>query len=116
MQLSYLNDISRRKNIPVIITNHIYHSFDDKSKVNVIGGDMIKNIAKCLIELVKHNKNNRSAILRKHRSRPESDPITFEIYEKGFRTLQEDNQIQNKEEIIKEEIIKEEIKKNINFQ
>lgn len=81
LQLNFLSEISRRKNIPVIITNQVYANFDDKNKVNIVGGDILKYASKCLIELQKGHKGRRLAILRKHRSLPEKE-IMFEIHEK----------------------------------
>jgi len=78
-QLRTLAEISRKKNIPVIITNQIYYNFiKDEQKTGeeriakMVGGDLLKYWSKCLIELKSEN-GKRNAILRKHRSLPEKE-------------------------------------------
>ncbi len=87
-QLYALNEIARKKNIPVIITNQVYSSFDRRDEVNMVGGDFLKNYSKCLLELRKHHKNIRSVILKKHRSLPESEAVNFEIVNEGFKEIE----------------------------
>jgi len=82
-QIAYLTEIARKKNIPVIITNQVYANFDDKNKVNIVGGDVLRYGSKCLIELQITPNNKRRAILRKHRSISERD-ILFEIKQEGI--------------------------------
>lgn len=82
-QISYLTEIARKKNIPVIITNQVYSNFDDRSVVNIVGGDVLRYGSKCLIELQITPNNKRRAILRKHRSMSEKE-ILFEIRENGI--------------------------------
>ena len=83
-QLSYLTEIARKKHIPVLITNQVYSDFEDKEKVNMVGGDLLKYGSKCLIELQITPSSNRRAILRKHRSIAEEKEITFKIVEGGI--------------------------------
>lgn len=83
-QLSYLAAIARKKNIPIIITNQVYADFDDKDKVNLVGGDLLKYSSKCLIELQITPDGSRRAILRKHRSIAEENEALFKIVEKGL--------------------------------
>ncbi|MBS3105385.1 DNA repair and recombination protein RadB [Candidatus Woesearchaeota archaeon] len=83
-QISYLTEIARKKNIPVLITNQVYTDFDDKNKVNIVGGDILKYGSKCLIELQITPNSNRRAILRKHRSLQEEKEILFKIVEGGI--------------------------------
>lgn len=89
-QMRSLSEISRRKNIPVLITNQVYQEFlsyeDIKNGVeretNIVGGDLMKYWSKCIIEL-KNEKGKRKAILLKHRSLPIKE-IEFDIREKGI--------------------------------
>lgn len=83
-QLSYLSEISRNKNIPVLITNQIYADFENKNKVNMVGGDILKYSSKCLIELQIAPSGNRKAILRKHRSIASEKSFFFKIVETGI--------------------------------
>ena len=41
-QISYLTEIARKRSIPVLITNQVYADFDDRDKVNIVGGDILK--------------------------------------------------------------------------
>lgn len=88
LQISYLNDIARKYEIPVLITNQVYADFENKDRVNMVGGDILKYGSKCLIELQNLHKNKRRIILRKHRSQPEGKEIIFEIKEKGIFGLE----------------------------
>jgi len=83
-QIAYLAEIARCKNIPVLITNQVYSNFDEKGKVNIVGGDILKYGSKCLIELQITPQHNRRAILKKHRSIPEDKSIYFKIVERGI--------------------------------
>ena len=83
-QISYLTEIARKKDVPILITNQVYTDFDDKEKVNIVGGDILKYGSKCLIELQITPSNNRRAILRKHRSIPDEKEILFKIVEGGI--------------------------------
>lgn len=83
-QLSYLAEIARKKNIPILITNQVYADFREKNKVNIVGGDILKYSSKCLIELQMTPAGNRRAILRKHRSIQSEKEILFKIVEGGI--------------------------------
>ncbi|MFC1741189.1 DNA repair and recombination protein RadB [Nanoarchaeota archaeon] len=89
MQLSYLNEISRRKNIPVVITNQVYSSFEQEGAVKLVGGDILKYQSKCLIELQKGHKGVRKAILKKHRSIAEDNVEVFRIINSGVEEIKE---------------------------
>ena len=93
-QLRTLNEIARKQNIPVIITNQVYSSFDPNPKsqipnssterrVSMVGGDLLKYWSKCLIELKNYN-NKRTLILKKHRSLPVKE-LVFEIINQGIK-------------------------------
>ncbi len=82
-QLAALNDICRKRNIPVIVTNQVYANFEDKNKVNMVGGDILKYWSKCLIELSNFASGKRLAVVRKHRSMGEKE-LFFEIKEGGL--------------------------------
>lgn len=89
-QLRILNEISRKQNIPVIVTNQVYSAFsrnpEDKLKerqVSMVGGDLLKYWSKCLIEL-QNSYGKRKLILKKHRSLPVKE-LVFEIIRSGIR-------------------------------
>ncbi|MBS3103196.1 DNA repair and recombination protein RadB [Candidatus Woesearchaeota archaeon] len=83
-QIAFLSEITRKKHIPVLVTNQVYADFEDKEKVNIVGGDLLKYGSKCLIELQITPAGNRRAILRKHRSLEQEREITFKIVEGGI--------------------------------
>ena len=83
-QISYLTEIARKKNIPILITNQVYADFEEKGKVNIVGGDILKYGSKCLIELQITQSGNRKAIVRKHRSLKSEREIIFKIVEGGI--------------------------------
>ncbi|MBA3064080.1 DNA repair and recombination protein RadB [Candidatus Woesearchaeota archaeon] len=80
LQLRTLADITRQ-GIPVILTEQVYDNLTN-GQINLVGGNMLKNWSKCLIELEKIN-SKRKAIIRKHESLTSKD-VLFEIKEKGI--------------------------------
>jgi DNA repair protein RadB len=89
-QLRTLNEIARKQNIPVIVTNQVYSTFtqnredrDTERKVSMVGGDLLKYWSKCLIEL-RGRGGKRKLVLKKHRSLPQKE-LPFEIIRKGIR-------------------------------
>lgn len=88
-QMRILAEISRKKKIPVIITNQVYTEFvsekdlkkGSQRNTNIVGGDLMKYWSKCIIEL-KNDRGKRKAILLKHRSLPEKE-MSFEIKNEG---------------------------------
>ncbi len=88
-QMRTLVEISRKKKIPVVITNQVYGnflSFEDmkngvEKEMNIVGGDLFKYWSKCIIEL--KNGRTRKAVLLKHRSLDKKD-FNFEIRDEGI--------------------------------
>ena len=85
-QISLLIGIARKFRIPVLIANQVYADFHEKDKVNMVGGDLLKNGSKCLIELKNAKSGIRECLLRKHRSLPERK-IKFKLVNKGLTSL-----------------------------
>ena len=83
-QVSILTELARKQHIPVLLTNQVYSNFDEKDKVNMVGGDILKYSSKCLLELQKAHQTKRRIILRKHRSLPEGREAFFEIINQGI--------------------------------
>jgi DNA repair protein RadB len=89
-QMRALAEISRKQQIPIIITNQVYAGFvseEDwkkgvKGKTNIVGGDLFKYWSKCIIEL-ENNNNRKKAILLKHRSLPQKQ-MSFVIKDRGL--------------------------------
>jgi DNA repair protein RadB len=89
-QLRALNEIARKQNIPVIVTNQVYSAFtqnnedrDFERQVSMVGGDLLKYWSKCLIELQGYG-GRRKIVLKKHRSLPVKE-LAFEIVGAGIR-------------------------------
>ena len=81
-QISYLNEIARKKRVPILITNQVYSDFHKKDDVRMVGGDILRYSSKCLIKLEKNKK--RKATLITHRSIPEGKEIEFSIINNGI--------------------------------
>ncbi len=88
-QLRILTEISRKQNIPVIVTNQVYSRFvkgeneQKEQQVSMVGGDLLKYWSKCIME-VQNYRGRRILKLRKHRSLPEKE-LEFEIVNLGIR-------------------------------
>jgi DNA repair protein RadB len=86
VQLATLIQVARKYKVPVLITNQVYADFEDKNKINMVGGDILRYASKCLIELQRNN-GKRKAILRKHRSLPEGKEVSFKITDTGLEEI-----------------------------
>lgn len=88
-QLRILNEIARKENITVIVTNQVYSQYTTneneqrEKQFSMVGGDLLKYWSKCIIEM-QNNHGRRSLILRKHRSMPEKE-LEFEINNLGIK-------------------------------
>ena len=89
-QLGQLTELARKKHIPVIITNQVYSDFESNNQVKMVGGDLLKYSSKCLMELKSGKNGIREAILKKHRSIPESKNIFFKIVDEGLIKINEE--------------------------
>ena len=89
-QMRVLAEISRKQEIPILITNQVYSGFvseEDwkkglKGETNLVGGDLFKYWSKCIIEL-KNESGKKKAILLKHRSIKQKE-FSFEIRDEGI--------------------------------
>jgi DNA repair protein RadB len=89
-QMRTLAEISKKQNIPILITNQVYSGFQSEEdwkkgiekEINIVGGNLFQYWSKCIIRL-KNEKGKRKAILLKHRSLPEKE-MTFEIKNEGI--------------------------------
>ncbi|PIN81594.1 DNA repair and recombination protein RadB [Candidatus Woesearchaeota archaeon CG10_big_fil_rev_8_21_14_0_10_30_7] len=85
-QMSFLLELTRKKNIPVIITNQVYTDFEN-SQTRMLGGDIIGYASKCILELQSFHKNRRKIILRKHRSIAGEKELYFQILNEGIALI-----------------------------
>ena len=86
MQIAYLAEIAKKKRIPVILSNQVYDDFEEKDKIKMVGGEIIKSRSGCIIEL-KANGKRRTAIIRKHRAIKEGKEVSFEIVSEGIKEI-----------------------------
>ena len=84
LQISWLTEIARKHNIPVLLTAQVYSDFEVKDQVKIVGGDFIKYSSKCLVEMT---NEPRKGIVKKHRSLPEDKDIRFKIVNSGFEKI-----------------------------
>ncbi|MBR9692656.1 DNA repair and recombination protein RadB [Candidatus Woesearchaeota archaeon] len=89
LQLSYLTEIARKKNIPVLVTNQVYADIDSgvDGRTKMVGGDILRYASKCLIEIKRFAGGKRAAVLQKHRSLPEKS-VEFVITDDGVEQVE----------------------------
>ncbi|NLX48813.1 MAG: DNA repair and recombination protein RadB [Methanospirillum sp.] len=84
-QMLHLLGLSRRHDLPVLLTNQVYMD-PVRDRVVGLGGTALEHISKAIVRLEKIN-GRRRAVLAKHRSRPEGGRFEFEIVETGIREV-----------------------------
>jgi len=82
LQLSELQEISRRHRIPVVITNQVYTDIESKS-LRPLGGRGLEHMCKTIVFLEKRGEGLRRARLIKHRSAPEGGFADFRLTARG---------------------------------
>ena len=88
-QIEVLRRIYKENNTIILITDQVYAKLEDKNKdsVNLVGGEIIRNRSKNLIQLQVLDKNRRKAILEKSPDIKQIKEVVFEIREKGFNMV-----------------------------
>jgi DNA repair protein RadB len=79
-----LRNISKREDIIVLMTEQVHSSMDNKNSVAVVGGNIISNRSKCMIQLKTLSCNRRCAILEKHPEIDDKKQVVYEIVTNGF--------------------------------
>ncbi len=82
VQLSELQELSRRRKIPAVITNQIYTDIET-DKLRPLGGTSLEHMCKAIVALEKKGKGIRRASLMKHRSLPEGGHADFILTARG---------------------------------
>lgn len=85
-QLRMLTEISRNYNIPILVINQMYTSFDTKEN-KMVGGMLIEYWSKTIVELNKDHDDYKRAILKKHKSKKEGENYLYEIKASGLREI-----------------------------
>ncbi len=75
-QINALFATASEKNIPVVLTSQVYADLEGEG-VKLVGGDIIKYMSKCLLEL--QHDERRTITIRKHRHLPAGKKTTFVI-------------------------------------
>lgn len=83
-QLSVLSNISREKNIPVILTAHTYKNWNTGEN-EVVGGESLKYWSKIIVFLERTGRmSERKASMVKHRYLPEGREAKFMLVKNGI--------------------------------
>lgn len=83
--MALLLDVARDERIPVLVTSQVYSAMDGTDRTVMYGGEFMKYASKCLLEFsYDRDSGIRRVVLRKHRSRPESEPLVFRISDEGI--------------------------------
>ena len=84
-QLSVLSNIARDRDIPVLITAHVFSNWET-GEDEVIGGESIKYWSKAMVNLERTSKmSERKAIIKKHRHIPEGGEVKFVLINEGIK-------------------------------
>jgi len=83
LQISHLKEIANNNNIPILITAQVHSNLKEEGRIDIVGGNILKQGSDYLIELEKLSENKRKAIIRKHPTIKEKE-FLFEIRNRGF--------------------------------
>lgn len=86
-QLSKLSKIARKNEIPVLVTNQVYTSFDEND-LELVGRDVPRYWSKCLIKLSTVENGVRKIEIEKHRSMPEGKSSQFKLTNSGLEKVE----------------------------
>jgi len=81
-QLRLLTEISRKFDIPILITNQVYNDFETK-QTRMVGGNVIEYWSKTILE-IKKSFDIREITIRKHKYKKEGLSKKFEIRNQGL--------------------------------
>lgn len=81
-QLSELSRIARKNDIPVLVTNQVYKSFNEERK-ELVGRDVPRYWSKCLLQM--KEESGREIRIEKHRSIAKGKTRTFKITDEGLK-------------------------------
>lgn len=82
-QLSTLSKLAREHNIPAVVTNQVYTSFDEDN-MELVGRDVPRYWSKSLLKLSQKDNGTRILEVAKHRSLPEGISTQFKIVDEGL--------------------------------
>lgn len=82
-QMAALQELARRRRIPVLITNQVYTDIET-GRLRPLGGTALEHMCKAIVCLEKASESLRRARLVKHRSLPEGETVEFRLTAKGL--------------------------------
>lgn len=82
-QLHQLAGVSRKRDIPVVITNQVFTNVETE-ELEPLGGQVIRHLAKAVVRLEKIGPARRRATILKHRSVHEGLQAEFRITTRGL--------------------------------
>lgn len=82
-QMAELQELARRRRIPVLITNQVYTDIET-GRLRPLGGTALEHMCKAIVCLEKAGEGLRRARLVKHRSLPEGEAAGFRLTAKGL--------------------------------
>ena len=83
-QMVCLLGLSRKYDLPVIITNQVYMD-PGKNRVSGLGGNALEHISKVIVQVEKADSRRRARLV-KHRSKEEGATLDFVITKDGIST------------------------------
>lgn len=84
--IAQLLRISRKYDIPVLMTNQVYTDIDSGKTVPV-GGDLTRYWSKIILEFIREDEPDvKTAVLRKHKFLPEGIKLRFRINNSGIES------------------------------
>lgn len=88
-QLHGLHALARERSVAVVVTNQVF-SIPGQDGVHGLGGHALRHLAGCVLRLERAPDlpGARSAVLLKHRSRPEGLRAAFALGNRGLEPLQ----------------------------
>lgn len=85
IQLTILKNIAQSGRANILLTNQVYDSMETE-EVQIVGGKMLLNWSRLVVELKKHRDGRREIWLRKHPAAAEKS-VPFEIHNEGMSLI-----------------------------
>lgn len=85
-QIDVLREIYKNNNTIILVTNQVYADLESKDNgdVKLVGGEILRNRSRNIVQLQNLHKNKRKAVLEKSSDLEKAKQIVFKIREKGF--------------------------------
>jgi DNA repair protein RadB len=84
MQVEILQELAKREDLLVLMTNQVYADVEKVDEIVPVGGEIIRKRCGCMVELKPLSGSMRSATLVAHPQISEKKEAMFEIVQDGF--------------------------------